>query len=399
MKLDRKKTVLMWTILIIALVQMPALALSPAIHLIQTQAFPDKTLAQVQTVMGLTNLASPLVSVLAALLINRGLISKKTAAVAGLGFLFLTGLFTILFHTAFWHLYIISILLGVATGCYMTNAFGLMFDNFDDDARQVIAGYQTSAINTGGILLSLLGGVLATQMWYGGYLLFLVGLPIAVLALVTVPNYLSPKKGTSAGEAGSARLHPGVFYYAVIACLFMMIYGVCGSNISTHLSGIGNSATSGIASALQMGGGVVAGIFFGKLSAKLKDMIMVMACAAIFVGFMILSLFSSSLVMNFIGVFIAGMSLSMMLPHCTYRVSTLVDSATSATATVIATSIAPSLGGFLSPVVYTNLTTALFGNSTVARYAFVGGVALVFGAVLLVLTLVRGKRQAAKNLG
>jgi MFS family permease len=399
MKLDRKKTVLMWTILIIALVQMPALALSPAIHLIQTQAFPDKTLAQVQTVMGLTNLASPLVSVLAALLINRGLISKKAAAVAGLGFLFLTGLFTILFHSAFWHLYIISILLGVATGCYMTNAFGLMFDNFDDDARQVISGYQTSAINTGGILLSLLGGVLATQMWYGGYLLFLVGLPIAVLALFTVPNYLSPKKRTSDGGAGSARLNPGVFYYAVIACLFMMIYGVCGSNISTHLSGIGNSATSGIASALQMGGGVVAGIFFGKLSAKLKDMIMVVACAAIFVGFMILSLFSASLIMNFIGVFIAGMSLSMMLPHCTYRVSTLVDSTTSATATVIATSIAPSLGGFLSPVVYTNLTTALFGNSTVARYAFVGGVALVFGAVLLVLTLVRGKRQAAASLG
>jgi MFS family permease len=277
----------------------------------------------------------------------------------------------------------------------MTNAFGLMFDNYNDKDRQVIAGYQTSAINVGGILLGLMGGILATRMWYGGYLLFLIGLPIAVLALFTIPNYKSPKASADDPTAPKSKLHHGVFYYAVICCLFMMIYGVSGSNISTHLSKIGNAATSGIASAIQMGGGVLAGIFFGKLSAKLKDMIMVLACGAIFIGFMLLSLFSDSLVMDFIGIFIAGMSISLMMPHCTYRVSTLVDASTSATATVIATSFAPSIGGFLSPVVYTKLTTALFGESTVARYAFVGCVALVFGIVLFIMTAVKRKQNPA----
>jgi MFS family permease len=393
MKLDRKKTILMWTILIIALVQMPGLALSPAINLIQTQAFPENSLAKVQTVIGLTNLAAPLTSILAMLFINKGILTKKIATIAGLVFLFFTGLFAALFHTEFWHLYVISILLGLGTGCYMTNAFGLMFDNFTDDARQMIAGYQTSSINTGGILFGILGGLLATSMWYGGYLLFLIGLPIALLALFTVPNYKSPKLKAEAGT--KSRLNPGVYYYALIAFLFMMMYVVSGSNISTHLSKIGSSATAGIASAIQMGGGVVAGIFFGKLSAKLKDMIMVVACGAIFVGFMILSLFSGSLVMDFIGIFIAGMSLSMVLPHCTYRVSTLVDASTSATATVIATSLAPSLGGFFSPVVYTNITTWLFGDSTVSRYAFVGCVALVFGIVLFILTKAKRKHNPA----
>jgi MFS family permease len=385
----------MWTILIIALVQMPGLALSPAINLIETLAFPEKSLAEVQTVIGLTNLAAPVTSIIAMLFINRGLITKKLATVAGLCFLFLTGLFALLFHTAFWHLYIISILLGLATGCYMTNAFGLMFDNFSDDARQVISGYQTSSINVGGILFGILGGLLATSIWYGGYLLFLIGLPIALLALFTVPGYKSPKLKASDDTTEKNRLNPGVYYYALIAFLFMMIYVVSGSNLSTHLSKIGSAATSGLASAIQMGGGVVSGILFGKLSAKLKDMIMVLACGAIFVGFMILSLFPTSLPLCFIGVFIAGMSLSLMLPHCTYRVSTLCNAATSAAATVIATSLAPSLGGFLSPVVYTNLTTALFGENTVARYAFVGGVALVFGVVLFFLTLARKKRDPA----
>lgn len=383
----------MWTILIIALVQMPTLALSPAINLIQTLAFPDKTLAQVQTVMGLTNLASPIASIVAMLLINKGTISKKKAVVTGLLLLFFTGLFAAIFHTRFEHLYVISILLGLSTGCFMSNTFGLMFDNYDNHDRQIITGFQTAAINGGGIILSLLGGVLATAMWFGGYLLFLIGLPIAILALFTVPNYKSPKVKIDGSAKGNSKLNPRVYYYAAMACVFMMIYIVCGSNISTHLSEIGTPATSGIAMGLQMGGGAITGMFFGRLSAKFKDMIMVMACLAVFIGFMILSIFSTSLIMIFIGVFISGMSLSLMLPHCTYRVSTLVDSSTSATATVIATSIAPSLGGFLSPVIFTNLTSAIVKDSTVFRYAFVGFVALAFGIVIFIFTVNNNKKK------
>ncbi len=53
-----------------------------------------------------------------------------------------------------------------------------------------------------------------------------------------------------------------------------------------------------------MGGGVVSGLFFGRLSARLKDMIMVVACAAAFVGYMTIALFASFLPMILIGVFI-----------------------------------------------------------------------------------------------
>jgi MFS family permease len=336
----------MWTILIIALVQMPGLALTPAINLIQTQAFPEHSLADVQIAMGFTNLASPLAAVLAWLLIYSGRLTKKAATVLGLCFLFATGMFTILFHSSFWNLYVVSILLGLATGFYMTNAFGLLFDNFDNDARQVISGYQTSAINAGGILLSLLGGFLATRLWFGGYLLFLIGLLMAIMAVLTVPSREKTTGHTGGSVPARSKLNARIFYYAAIACIFMMLYVATGSNLSTHLSKIGGSATAGIASAIQMGGGVVAGIFFGKLSSRLKDMVMVLACGLIFIGFMLLSLFSTVLAVDFIAVFIAGMSLSLMLPHCTYRVSTLVDTTTSATATLIASSIAPSLEAF-----------------------------------------------------
>lgn len=387
----------MWTILVIALVQMPGLALTPAINLMQTRAFPNHSLTEVQTALAWTNLISPLISIIAAFFINKRIFTKKGVVVTGLVLLSLTGLLAVLFHTEFWHLYLLSIVLGASTGCFMTNAFGLLFDNFADKERQLITGYQTSGINTGGIIMGLAGGLLATTMWYGGYLILLVGLPIAVLSYFAVPHYKSPVAVKSGANTVKKRLNPKIFYYALLACIFMMIYGVSGGNISTHLSkhipNIDESSIAGIAMAVQMGGGVVSGIFFGRLSEKFKDMIMVIACAAVFVGFMIIGLFASSLVMIFIGIFITGLSLSLMLPRCIFSVSTLVDASSSATATVIASSVAPSLGGFLSPVIFTNLTMALSPDSTVFRYIFVACFALIFGVIIALITLNRNKKK------
>ena len=404
MKLDKKKKLLMWTILIIALVQMPGLALTPAINQIQTVAFPDKTLAQVQTALAWTNLVSPLMSIVAMVFINRGIFTKKGAVVAGLLLLSLTGALAIFLHTAYWNIILLSVVLGMATGCFMTNAFGLLFDNFEDKERQTIAGYQTSCINLGGISMGLMGGVLATAMWYGGYLILLIGLPVAVLVYFTVPNYKSPSAGQSGEGTEKSRLNPRIFYYAALALLFMMIYGVGGANISTHIksniAGVNDAAMAGIAVAIQMGGGVVSGLFFGRLSEKLGDLVLVIACAAVFIGFGLISLFAASLVMIFIGVFITGLSLSLMLPRCIFAVSTLVNKSTSATATTIASSVAPSLGGLLSPIVFTNLTTAICEKLAIDkvlytsfRYGFVAVTVLIFAVVITLITR-RGRTRA-----
>ncbi len=105
LKLDKKKRILMVTILIIALVQMPSLALTPAINVIQTKAFPDRSLSQVQSAIALTSLVSPLTSILAAFLINRGKATKKGVVVFGLCCLSMTGLLALLFHSDYWQLF------------------------------------------------------------------------------------------------------------------------------------------------------------------------------------------------------------------------------------------------------------------------------------------------------
>ena len=387
----------MWAILIVAFVQMPGLALTPGINQIRTTAFSNYSLGMVQTALALASLTQPLAAFFAAFLINRGIVSKKAVIIFGLCLLSATGVTAIILHTEFRHLILLSVLLGASTGLFISNMFGLIFDYFEPQEREFITGYQSSVINAGGITMGLVGGLLATFIWYGGYLVLLVGLPTVVLVYFTVPKHKNPAI-RSGNKAPGKKLNPKIYYYCAIAFLFMMTYSACGSNLSTHIASIGNSATSGIAVAFQMSGGVVSGIFFDKLSRKFGDYSLSIGLCAVFIGYTILSFFQGSLVMTFVAVFIAGISLSIMLPRCIYMVSTLVDNpATSATATALITIASPSMGSFMSPIIITNVTTALFGESTVARYRSTGIFVLALAVVLAVVTTL-DKREQNKRL-
>jgi len=393
---DKQKKKIKWAILIVAFIQMPGLALAPAINQMRTTAFPGMSLGIIQTALALASFAQPLAAVGTALLVNRRIITKKMVIIFGLCLYAINGVLATQFNTEFAHLVMLSVVLGIGTGCVHPNMFGLLFDNFETKERQIITGYQSSILNSGVITLSLVGGWLATFMWYGGYFLLLIGLPAAVLVFFTVPNYWSPAADRSEKKP-SGRLNPKIIYYSVVAMMFMMIYTVCGQNLSTHIQDIGNSATAGIGIAFLMGGGVVSGFLFDKICKKTGDYSISFALCAVFVGYLMLSFFQGSLTLVFIALAIVGTSLSIALPRCIFMVSTLAtDRSASQTATALVSTVAPAIGSFLSPVIFTNITTALFGDSTSARYMFVGVVVIVFAVIVAAITFLSGRR-ATRN--
>jgi MFS family permease len=388
----KKNTALKWTILLIALTQMPQLALTPATE--QIRSFFGRELAEVQTAMSMTNFISVLTSILVAFLVNRALITKKLSVVLGQLFLGTAAVFALLFHAQFWSLYCLSIIIGLATGCFVTSTFGLLFDNFEPEERQKLAGYQTSFINAGGIAFSLLGGLLAGLFWYGGYLVFFICIVVAVIGIFTIPSYKTPAKKSDGTPR--KKIDSRVYYYAVCVFFFMMLYNTCGANISSHIrdSFVNYSSVAGLANALMMTGGAVAGIFFGRISKKLNDMILVLACGFLFAGYMLLSFNQSSLIFILISVFLAGCSLSFFLPRCIYGVSTYSDPTNSALTTLIISSVAPSMGGFANPIIITRITNALSPASTAFRYRFAGCTVLVLGIIIAIVTLTRSRKKA-----
>jgi predicted MFS family arabinose efflux permease len=116
------------------------------------------------------------------------------------------------------------------------------------------------------------------------------------------------------------------------------------------------------------GGRAVAGVFFGKLSQKLRDLTLVLACCLLFAGYALLSFFQGSLAPILTSVFLVGASLSLFMPRVVFCVSTYSDATNSALTTLLISSVAPSMGGFLSPLIITNITEALSAGSTVFRY-------------------------------
>ena len=398
----------MWTILLMSLIQMPQFAILPGTDMIATEVFPEHTLQTVQTAMSLPGLVAVICGVTAAMLVRYGFSSKKFMTVLGLSSIAMTGVVAIFLNTQFWQLCLMNILIGLGMGIYVPNAQSIMFDNFDERKRQFITGLTFSGINIGGLIMSLLCGILTTIVWYGGHLQMLVEIPVAIVAFLVIPQDKKMKytagndTENDSADAGTTRskLPRKVYYYAFLIIVFMIVYNVATMNISTHLAqnGIGDSSTAGIATALLMGGGVAVGFIFPKLSQVFHDYLFAATFFIIGIGFTLMTLFPASIAVTFVAMFICGATMSLLVPRCLFNVSNITDPTNSATGTMLVCCIAPGGGHFFSPIIMTNLTLAIGGESTRFRFQFTAYVCLALTVILFAYHIRqtrRGKAAAA----
>lgn len=397
--MSRRNRTLFLTIMAASLMQMVQFALTPGIAKINGEVFPELSLSVIQTAMTLPSLFSMAFSLVSAFLIGKGRLSKKMSVVIGLLFITGTSLVAMIFHSQFWHLCMFSILIGIGMGFFIPTSASIMFDNFNESERRMSVGIQSTFINLGGIIMSVGGGVLANLVWFGGYLMLLIGVPIVILCLINIPNDKKDKKPvmahTKEKNKAKEKISLHIFYYGAITFIFLLIYTVCGTNISNHLkaANIGDTATAGIATAIQMAGGASVGLIFNKLSARLKDYALALAFIIVSIGYTIINIGQAKLVLDFIGIFIVGTAISIIIPQSLFSSSNHVTPTTSAAATAIVNTIFPGLGSFFSPGVFTPLSTALGGTSTNFRFQFVGIVSLIIGLVLVITTRYRVRKE------
>lgn len=394
----KNKRLLMWTLFLIFMMQMPHFALSAGIDTIQKHVFTEQTLSTVQTVISLPNLLSVVSGILASVLVSFGIATKKNLTMSGIFIIAITGMIALILHTQFWQLILFSVLIGLGMGLFIPTAQSIMIDSFDEKERQLISGLQFSFINFGGILMSIAGGLLITFVWYGGYIMLLAMLPVAILSIFALPQdkVRVSRHHNADNQRQRSKLPSDVFYYSVTLFLFTLIFNVTMSNLPTHLESnqLGSAGTAGVVIAMTMAGGVLSGIFFDKLSLKLRDYMIPVSFIILFIGFTMLNVFSASLPLIFIAVFLIGTATSLCLPQCIFSTSNVLDPTNSALASTFLSCVAPGSGGFLSPVVFTNITQAIVRDSTSFRYQFVGIIALLAGIVYLFSTFRREKRRS-----
>jgi len=393
---SKQKRSLALTLILIALIQMPTSATLPAVNKIFSDVFTDHSLSSIQTSMLLTGITSPIFSLLTAFLIRRGLLSKRAVIGTGLLLLGTVGILSLLLNRHFWCLALFSSMMGCATGCYASTSTSVLVDSFEGDECRRLAGAQAIFMGLGSAALSVSCGFLVNRVWYGGYLILMVAIPIGLLALFTVPGGRL-KTGSGGERAPRGKFNFDVLYYALAVFLLLFIFTVGTGNISVHFAnaGVRNFSTAaGFAVAVQMLGSAAFGLCFRPLSARFGDMLIPGAFLLCAIGLTVLNLCDFSLPLMYIGIAVIGMSMSILSPQCVMSVSKRVDPSSSALGAALLHSVAPGLGSFISPVIITNLTFALAGNSTNFRYQFTAFIALAFAAIFFFCNLRRAKSSA-----
>jgi hypothetical protein len=204
---------------------------------------------------------------------------------------------------------------------------------------------------------------------------------------------------SAGGSEVKSQLPTSVYYYSLIIVMYMILYNVATVNISTHISqgGMGDPATAGVASAFLMGGGVAVGFLFPKLSPVLRDHIFSVSFLLMAAGFTLLNVFPASLFVTYAAMFLCGSTMSLLVPRCIFMASNLSDPTNSQTATMLVCCIAPGGGHFVSPIIMTNLTLALGGESTRFRFQFTAFVCLALAVILFFYNLYRERLGASRG--
>ena len=221
----------------------------------------------------------------------------------------------------------------------------------------------------------------------------LAAVPIIIVAFLVIPKD-KKNRPSDKSEGVNSKLPSRVYYYSVLIVIFLLLFNVATVNISTHIAanGTGDSSTAGIATALLMGGGVVGGFIFPKMSQFFRDNVISLSFLVLSIAFTLMNLFPVSLSLTFIAMFLCGTTMGMFVPRCLFCVSNLSNPSNSATATMLVSGVAPGIGGFMSPVIITNTTIALGNDSTRFRFQFTAAFCLAAAIILFIYNIYSEKR-------
>ena len=376
-------------ILTMSFIQMATNAVSSILANIATE-FPDASVTTIQYLMTFPNLMIVAVSVIAAGLAER--ISKRTRAATGLLMAAVSGILSFAVHGSILILYVWAGMLGIGVGLVVPMANSLISDYFQENERDTMLGYQTGAANAGSMIMTYVGGVLATIAWQFDYLVYLLAIPGLILTLLFVPKQNVVTQNQVVTEKKKFKIEAHEVLFCVVAAVYMLMFYLGPTNIALYFSEkqIGNTMTAGTASSLLLLGGVVMGFFFGKLAEKIGKHTITLGFMALFIGYTLIYI-KGQLIPTYIGCILVGMSNPLVLPQCMGSVVSEDKQRTTVMMSVVF-AIA-NLGTFLAPAITTISRIVMHAETAASRFAFAGMVTGILMCVSFIWIQVSRKRR------
>jgi ACDE family multidrug resistance protein len=297
---------------------------------------------------------------------------------------------------SFWVLIASRAFLGIGLAGVFAGINVLILNTYDGIERDRVMGWRGTAQSFGGIIWPLLGGALGSVSWHLPFAVYMVAIPIGLLAIAAIPEPIvhrqsGPDSQSSISVLAIFRKNPVLFIiYGLTFFASLLLYSIVVF-LPQLLEDFGISSTFRIGlfiSVMTASGGVTAFVY-GKIRSRFSyERIILMAVALWTLAFTIISQAPTSWVMA-IGAALFGVSQGLIMPTVMVWIGAVVPSSFRGRFSSYLGTFG-FVGQFLSPIVFAPVFV-YFGFEGV----FVTGAGV--GAVWLVLLLVIVGRVSKKQ--
>ena len=288
--------------------------------------------------------------------------------VAGAGCFFMDDIYLLLAMRA---------LLGVSVGLIMPLSTGLLAYYFPPEQQARLMGLSAAMNQIGGVVATLLAGMLATIEWNYAFFVYLLGLIALVMVWLWLPDEQlgsANKRGVPFHPRQLLKFHPSV----VGMLLLMMIFFIFPTNFAIVASQQQGLPTE-LITVIMVGLDVVAffvGLGFGSLMNRFRQSVKYFAPLLFLLGYV--SYLVPTVVMAMLGSAFIGMATGVGVPYLN-TIASIKGGKNSATTVMSLLSAALYLGQFVSPLIVMPLSKAIFGvDDIVAPYKVGIALCLVF---------------------
>lgn len=356
--MDKTSRMITATILSMSLLTvMAAAAIAPAMGIIK-QHFASSPEILVQLIISLPALFIIFTNVFF-LQISRKLRTRTIAViglalyvVAGTGCFFINNIYALLVMRA---------LLGVSVGLIMPLSTGLLAYFYPPEEQARLMGLSAAMNQMGGVVGTLMAGILATIDWNYAFLVYL----FALIALVMIIKWLPNEKLGSSNKRGKAfeprqllKFHPSVIGMLLLTMVFF-VFPTNFAIVTGRQLNLDTTTITLLMVALDMLA-FFAGLVFGRLMNRFRDTMKYVPPIAMIIGYVFYA-YATNMTMILIGSAFIGLANGVGVPYL-MTIASIKGGKNSATTVMPLLSAALYLGQFISPIIMLSVSEVLFGS-------------------------------------
>ena len=260
---------------------------------------------------------------------------------------------------------ILRALLGVSVGMIMPLSTGLLSYYFPPEDQSRLMGLCAAMNQIGGVIATLIAGVLAKVGWNYAFLVYSMGLFVLILVLLFLPNErLETPKGSGGFVRNIKRFYPSVLGMLLLMICFF-IFPTNFSAVCVRTTNLDPIAVTIIMVALDVVAALV-GVVFGGMMRRFRLSVKYFAPTSFLLGYLCFAT-SQSLPSLLVGCLFIGIANGIGVPYLN-TIASIKAGQDAATTVMPLLSAALYAGQFLSPLVATPLAAKFFPGNVLGIY-------------------------------